>query len=418
MKFGNNNNIQQVNEYGQIEYGVDESLSTSELYNVLYSYFPNISYDKKYKLICGEYKNKSYTIRVKNITYLGNPHPSFKKRIQIANDLKEFYNLSIKLKKHPILLGVYSYCGNIVFCEFAINNFINKGANNSSAHVYASDIQNAVIDDYFQKVDGFGNRITAFSPIAINNVLNEILNIPYESKRDVVANEKNKNIKSQFSKVTINKLSDFFSNQNKTWLGMDCYDEMCKDNYKNKFQAEWAGFYLEYKMEKYVNDEHIEDYIKILHNKKNKQIDLDLFFKDINSFGDLKMHSEESRGIQGNDKSTIFSILNSKKYYNHIYYIVCEHSTIKDSTCGYVVTKFWNRLKCKNKKVINLMSYSARMKNRVTIRKWMILDINNDNKNYLTIYKQGLNSNGKPRKPKIMVESDNIKKFSIYEETI
>lgn len=51
MKFGNNNNIQQVNEYGQIEYGVDESLSTSELYNVLYSYFPNISYDKKHKLI-------------------------------------------------------------------------------------------------------------------------------------------------------------------------------------------------------------------------------------------------------------------------------------------------------------------------------------------------------------------------------
>ena len=45
----------------------------------------------------------------------------------------------------------------------------------------------------------------------------------------------------------------------------------------------------------------------------------------------------------------------------------------------------------------------------------MILDINSDNKEFLTMFKQGINSDGKPRNPKIMIEHDKLSKFVIAE---
>ena len=137
--------------------------------------------------------------------------------------------------------------------------------------------------------------------------------------------------------------------------------------------------------------------------------DLDLYFPTIESYGDLKAHSEESRGIQGNDWDTIFGIINGQDEKSHVYYIVCEHSTEKDSLHDYEVTKFWNTIQKKD----NLMSYSARMKNRVQLKRVYILDINYSNREYLARYKQGLNSNGKPRKPKIMIEQDNLHHFIV-----
>jgi hypothetical protein len=42
-----------------------------------------------------------------------------------------------------------------------------------------------------------------------------------------------------------------------------------------------------------------------------------------------------------------------------------------------------------------------------------MLDINYSNREYLTKFKQGLNSNGKPREPKIMIEQDNLQHFIV-----
>ena len=55
------------------------------------------------------------------------------------------------------------------------------------------------------------------------------------------------------------------------------------------------------------------------------------------------------------------------------------------------------------------------MKYAVRLKKMYILDINQDNMQYLSVFKQGVNSNGKPREPKIMIEQDNMKYFTIFE---
>ena len=61
------------------------------------------------------------------------------------------------------------------------------------------------------------------------------------------------------------------------------------------------------------------------------------------------------------------------------------------------------------------MSYSKRMKNSVELEKVYILDINPNNMQYLSKFKQGVNSNGKLRAPKIMIETQYLEKFVIKE---
>ena len=55
------------------------------------------------------------------------------------------------------------------------------------------------------------------------------------------------------------------------------------------------------------------------------------------------------------------------------------------------------------------------MKHHISLKKMYILDINKSNKQFLTIFKQGINSNGKPRAPKIMIEEKNLEHFIVDE---
>lgn len=440
MRIGNTT-VEQVDDEGFICIDYDRSLTVTEIYDRIKNYFPKI-YKSADGLICGEHKGKKYSIRAKNVTYLGNPHPHYKKRIQIPDDLQSFYKKSIGRNMQPLLIGLYTYEDNFLFCEFAIDDFIDKKAHNSSAHVYTSDLSAATTDGYFQKVDYFGNRITAFKPEVTAVVLDELLGIEEEHKdvdeisEDYVSDSKVKKTtitdfievvpkqektispvvqtyiqKLLFPSKTKEHIKDFFEEEESEWYGISCYKKMIESNYRNKFQPEWAGFFLEYEFENYINKKKITPLVQYAQDKSDGGIDLDLYFPDINAYGDLKAHSDNSRGIQGNDWDTVFSILDSKKIANHIYYIVCEHSTIKDSERDFAVTKYWNRVQNKE----NEMSYSKRMKNTVILKRWMILDINPDNKMFLTMFKQGINSDGKPRNPKIMIEHDNLSKFIIAE---
>ena len=95
--------VEQVNTDGTIVCDYDQTLSVRALYERIATYFPGIYRDED-GIICGMYQGRKYSIRAKNVSYLGNPHPVFKKRIQIANDLKEFYQASLAKGYRPILL--------------------------------------------------------------------------------------------------------------------------------------------------------------------------------------------------------------------------------------------------------------------------------------------------------------------------
>lgn len=447
--------VEQVTQEGLLIEGYDESLSPSEIYERISKYFPEISKDSSDpRVYVGNHQGHKFAIRCKNVTYLGNPHPHFKKRIQIADDLYDFYHLALSIKAEPILLGIYSFDNNTIFVDFKIDTYIEKKAHNSSAHIYVSDLAAATEDGYFQKIDYFGNTVTAIRPDIVSVYLDEFFGVEDSTKpemtksietafkekqpsipegrqvgelqvlqkdgaRETVVREKTGVSDEDFDRLVtyatafrrdiVPKVKKFFESEEKDWKGIECYQKMITANYRNKYQPEWVGFFLEFEFEKYLKDNKLNYLITYAQDKTTGGIDLDLYFPTIESYGDLKAHSEESRGIQGNDWDTIFGIINGQDEKSHVYYIVCEHSTEKDSLHDYEVTKFWNKAQRKS----NLMSYSARMKNRVRLKRVYILDINYSNREYLTKFKQGLNSNGKPREPKIMIEQDNLQHFIV-----
>ena len=382
-----NTKVEQITASGEIINDYGEILTKSEISNILTSHFPNL--ERKSNLFYGIYENVKYCIVCKNISYLGVPHPIHKKRIQISSSFKNIYNENKKNGIITILLGIYKYKTNILFCDFNTEKYINNKVNNSSAHVYSIDLLNGLKNGYFRKTDMRGNIITCFD---VNNIENffktKFFDIPVP----------------EFS--IFSTLDDFFINITKEWFGIDAYTEMIDSNYHNKFQSEWPGTYLEYKLEEYLKVNNKENIISFHQDKKKSGIDLDLMFPSLGLYGDLKAHSVTSSGIQGNDYDTIMSLIDKQS----VYYVVANHYTEKDKEHNYVVTKFWNEAQGKD----DLMSYANKMKYSVKISSYSILELNKYNKKYICIYKQGKNSNGKPREPKINIKNKDLPNFIIH----
>ena len=148
--------VEQVDNNGNIIFDYDTSITITEIYQRIFDSFPGIYKDND-GMICGEHNGNKYSIRAKNITYLGHPHPLFKKRIQIPIDFPEFYSRSIEKNMTPILLGIYTYKDVKLFCSFKTSDFIDGKAHNSSAHIYSGDLSNAQVDHVLQKIDYFNN---------------------------------------------------------------------------------------------------------------------------------------------------------------------------------------------------------------------------------------------------------------------
>lgn len=420
--------VEQVERDGNIVIGKDTSRSWSGILKAIEKHFSDAytSTIGNIHIVRGQYKGRKYAIRAKNVTYLGNPHPVFKKRIQIPGDLQRFYREAAAEGLTPILMGVYTHEDNELFCEFHIEDFIGKKANNSSAHVYTSDLAMAAVEGIFQKTDYFGNRITVFRPEMAAAFLDNLLFEGEEPEKPVELEEPVEPVEAAglqrlsgqgygaqeglgMPEEILGVFQDFFASEPREWHGIDCYRKMMAADYRNKFQAEWAGFFLEYAFESYIHRHSLTGLVRYEQDKTKSGIDLDLYFPGIGCYGDLKAHSNNSPAIQGNDWDTVRTVLGREEGKNHIFYIVCEHSTVKDSERGYEVTEFWNSAQGKE----DLMSYHKRMKNSVQLKGFYILDINPWNQKYLSTFRQGVNSNGKLRPPKIMIDRDNLSKFVI-----
>ena len=92
-----------------------------------------------------------------------------------------------------------------------------------------------------------------------------------------------------------------------------------------------------------------------------------------------------------------------------------EHDTEKDIDHELIVRDHWNKLK-KEKGIGNpTANYANRMKNNVTIKNVLILEITTDNHQYLSDFQRGmLNSNGTPRAAKYKINKKDIEHFVYY----
>ena len=321
---------------------------------------------------------------------MGTPHPYFKKRIQIGDNFKQVYSDNQSKGITTLLMGVYKYKETVLFVDFDVAKYATRKSHNSSAHVYTIDLKNGLLFGIFQKEDFNKNIITVFNTENVTRYLQSKLEKGVDLRLDFIA-----------------FLDEFFTHLPKNWNGADCYREMHDAGFNNALQPEWPGFYLEYKLQKFIKEQNAAHVVKYSQNKRKGEIDLDLYFPQVGSYGDLKAHSNDSSGIQGNDWDTIMSVIDKSS----VYYVVCNHDTERDRDHNNEVTIFWNTQLRK----ANLLSYASKMKHSVQLTSYYVLEINRFNKQYLDVFHQGHNSDGSPRNPKISIKIKNIGNFLIHQ---
>lgn len=364
-------------------------------------------------------QNEELLILSKNVTYLGHPHPFFKKRIQIPGTWRQHMS-----SPKTIILGVYTQSkhkqeGSELIVLYANTDFITKKANNSSAHIYTTDLKKADSEGYFSKVDKKNNFVQVFTRNKFDKFLKNLAN---DTNKITTLNDQKewyqnysdkfyqKNIKTNPKKVCMDYAKTIL---NENWNGKKAYNEMVKANYRNMLQAEWPGFYNQFLFENFIKREGCEGVVSA--GDDDSELDLDLTFLKTSKkvfLGDLKTHTKGSGAIITNDQGVIDTAV---KKYGKVWFFVVEHDTEKDIDHGLVVRDHWNKLKRETGIGNPTANYATRMKNNVTIKNVLILEVTLHNHHYLSDFQTGmLNSNGTPRAPKYKINIRDIEHFVYY----
>lgn len=356
------------------------------------------------KTVIYRHGDKEEVLLLASITYLGGngQHPIYKKRMQLKPWFKDIVKYFADNKNINVrFIGLYYYKENIVLTDFIKDTYINKKMNSSAAHVYINDLYQAMKDGIFKRVDRNGN---------------EIITVPYNNFKKYLDNQ-----------LTVkNKLLEIFKKFNEEFefgkliTAKQAITEMCEAGWNKWKETEWAGWYLEYRFDKFIKEKSLENDIKYSgsSNKKKNQLDFDLWFGNEKFYGDLKASDITKKEAPGNDQA---NFLESLDKYEKFWYVIYEHETIKDSEeNNYEATRFRaNLVKDKGEwpknKAWDELSYCTRMKNAVRFTKMSIIELNKINyREVLSDFNQGRQPNGDARKVKFKITKNNIDNFIVF----
>ncbi len=328
------------------------------------------------------------------ITCLSKPHPIFKKRCQLKLWFKDFYKDYRDAPNTMIhLIGLYHYEGLIVFVEFELKDYIERKLNSSAAHVYSNDIFQAVTNGCFSKVDRNGNHITSISSRYFKQYLD--------------------------GKVKENPLFELF----KTFNASFCFDkwisakqaitQMKQGNWYQWKGAEWPGWFLEFEVAGFVSREHCEAQMLYIGNlKDDSMLDFDLLFPKDHYYGDLKASDINHSEAPGNDQEAVLNAINQC---GRLWYIIYEHDTIKDTDRQNEMAIERMNLIGNSYRVGDKISYASRMKHSVNFRRMRIYELNRVNMNEaLTVFNQGHQPDGSARRPKFLINKQNIDNCIVF----
>ena len=340
---------------------------------------------------------KTIHLLVRTCTYLGNPHPIFKKRVQLPTWFNEYTNQMKKDRPDVDIryIGIYHYGDehhgeNIVFIDFHKDTYLSKKGHNSSAHIYTNDLFQAMTYGVFTKEDQFGNTITAIRKDKIYDYLT--------GNRHPATN-----------------LFDLFRLFNSgftfgRWLkALDVIKEMYENEWSQWRQTEWAGWFLEYKFNRFTLEEHVTNQMRYVGSslKREGDLDFDVRFDEADFYGDLKASDITKKETPGNDQQNLLDCIYR---YGKFWYIIYEHETIKDSEKNdYEATRARNKfIKSVDPKYAkDDLSYKTRMKNQVKFVKMSIIELNRVNfRGALKDFHQGHQPDGSPRALKFNINKN------------
>ncbi len=141
-------------------------------------------------------------------------------------------------------------------------------------------------------------------------------------------------------------------------------------------------------------------------------LDFDLFFRQENYYGDLKASDIDHDAAPGNDQE---SVLEAISRYGKLWYVIYEHETIKDTSKRNEMAIARMNLIGKTYVEGGEISYASRMKHSVKFKRMRIFELNRINMNEaLSAFNQGHQPDGSKRKPKFLINKQNIDNCIVY----
>lgn len=342
------------------------------------------------------------------ITYLGNPHPKYKKRMQLSEAAdKSFLERDNTKDNITLMIGLYLFDeNNPIFVAWDSSS--NKTAGKSkSSHVYVNDILLATKNGVSERKDKNHNNIYCFKPdYLLEFIKYNYLYLEHQISFIEYLNKINKNINEyMFLDEIVNSLKEDLIIRNFVWDGKTCLKEMKENNYRNWTQTEWQGFFLEYLMQKEMtkSKKKMEQILEIPGPKYGKTI-FDSFY---NIPWDFKVHVNDSNQIITNDMEAINLAL---KEYGEIGFIILSGSAEKE--LGTEFSDWRNELKgglsknqlnniAKNKK-------HRKLKTKFIPSEIKVITIDKDGLSKHKVLKGLKNPNGNIRRDKLIINLDEL----------
>ncbi len=394
--------VDQIGPRGALLQDVDTTLSPTEKFGLLVGALPGASVESYSGVRVVRFGDQ--VLLTKQVTHLGHPWPGFKKRIQIPRSWVEVYQRARADRLVPQFVGVYHYGDVTVFVDFDPGTYVQRKANNSAAHVATNDLFQAQTQGVFTRTDRSGNRLTSV-------------------RADLFADYLLGGLREE------NPYLDVFEGFNAEFLAntrveaMNAVDQMYADLWPDAMQGEWAGFYLEYRVDEFLRRTGADGLIGFQKAKRRGEYDYDLVFKErqaVSFYGDLKASNVTSSGAPGNDAADLARCI---EQYGRFWYVIYEHETwhSRDEHDAPVIA--WNEWRRSmghaQRKAYDPLSYASKFKSAVSFTRMKVLEVNEANFHVvLGDFKQGHQPSGADRAVKVMISKRNIDNFLIYSQDV
>jgi len=396
--------VDQLRSDGSVLRDVDTRLSASAKNALLLSALPGAAV----ATYAGEQvvRYRDQVILKKQVTHLGYPWPEYKKRIQIPKRWLDVERQAREEGLIPRFVGIYHYGDVTIFVDYEPSTYVQRKANNSAAHVATNDLFQAQTLGQFSKDDRNGNRLTTVRADRLEDYLRQgykEANLHLEALR-------------RFSAELLD---------GRRIEGLDAVREMHSARWPDSFQNEWAGFYVEYRLDRYVTQHRLEHLVVVQKVKLKGEFDYDLRLVQngaVQLYGDLKASNIALSDSPGNDAAAFARCL---EQFGRFWYVVYEHETWHSRDRADIATIEWNTWRRSvghvgREKEFNPLSYAGRFKEAVRFVGVKVLEVNMANKHIvLGDFQDGFKQpDGKPRKGKVMIKKRDIDDFLIYSKKL
>lgn len=392
--------VDQIGPRGELLHDVDTTLSNREKERLLLEALPGAAVER----FGGErvVRIGDQVVLKKQVTHLGNPWPGFKKRIQIPEKWLSVERLARAEGLRTRFVGIYHYDQVTIFVDFDPTTYVLRKANNSAAHVATNDLHQAQTLGQFSRVDRNGNRITSVRS-------DEFLRYLHDG---YWARTPRLDALRRFS-------TELFADGQ--IHALVAVPEMHQAEWPDTFQGEWPGFYLEFRLDTFLEANGLGPLIEYQKDKIKGRYDYDLVFKShgvVEFYGDLKASDVSRHESPGNDAEDFGRCIAE---FGRFWYVIFEHETVHSRHNDDRATIAWNEWKRDvgyvPRKGFNERSYARRFKESVRFVKMSVLEVNEANRGVvLGDFAQGRQPDGAARALKVMINKKNIDNFLIYSE--